>query len=53
MGWGRSLNSNDDSVKGEAERRAQVRLEVHPRGPWVSRPGQPVGHGAGARRRAG
>lgn len=33
MGWGRSLNRNDNSAKGEAERRAQVRLGVHPRGP--------------------
>ena len=33
MGWGRSLNRNDNSAKGEAERRAQVRLGVHPRRP--------------------
>lgn len=53
VGWGRSLNSNDDSVKGEAKRGAQVRLEVHPRGRLESRPSQPVGHGAGVGRRAG
>lgn len=33
MGWARSLNSNDASVKGETEHSAQVRREMYPRAP--------------------